>query len=118
ENTGIKNEGAIGDGGTSGATVFRANTMNLDNGTVTTTGGITVKPYSAGTSMGIGSGAGALSIDDTALASFTWGGSSFLKLGDGAAGAMDINSAVVFAHPVEFHTQAGSDITQSGQLKS
>ncbi len=98
-----------------------ANGVALSVGTSMASGDdLVIKPHTANTSMGIGTGAGTgtLSISDAEIALLDWSSSKYLKLGDGAAGAMDINTAVAFTKPVEFRNAATYDITQSGVLTS
>ncbi len=105
---------AIGSG-SSGAITLIADSLSLSNETIDTAGTLTVKPYTSGTTVGIGTGTGNLSIDDTTLGTFTYGS---LVLGGSNAGAMDIDSGVTFASPVTFQTGSGHDITLGGALDS
>ena len=109
------NTSSIGGAGEHGAVTLAADSLDLQGMPITTTGNLTLKPHTAGTSVGVGSGTGGLSIDDATLGTFSYGS---LTIGSSTAGAMDIHSGVTFADPVLFQTGSGHDITLSGGLAS
>jgi hypothetical protein len=116
--TGIKatdNSSIIGGATEHGDVVLAADSFDLQGAPVQTTGNLTLKPRTAGTTVGVGTGSGALSIDDATLGTFSYGS---LTIGGASAGAMDINSGVAFAAPVTFQTGNGYDITLSAPLSS
>lgn len=98
----------------SGDIVLRAQGLFLDaTSSINTTGDATIASSAPGTSVGVGTGAGSLSISDTELARFT-GNMASLTIGDADAGAMEINSAYTFSDAVTF--LSGGDITISRQI--
>jgi hypothetical protein len=106
---------AIGSGSTTGSVTLIADKLSLADETVTTTGTLTLKPYTSGTSAGVGTGGGNLTIDDAMLGTFSYGS---LVIGGSNAGAMDIDTGVTFAAPVTFQTGSGPDITLAAPLDS
>jgi hypothetical protein len=108
----------IGGAGATGDMTLITDSLDLLNGSLQTSGAITMHPLTAGTTMGIGGGAGTLSVSDTTLGLLNWGNNAWLTLGDGSTGLMTINTAVTFAKPVRFLTAGGADITLAGQLTS
>ena len=75
-------------------------------GSIQSTGALTIKPKTPGATIGLGGGAGTLSIDDTELGLLADGFSS-IAVGDAAAGTVDVDSATLL-DPV---TIAGAAIT-------
>jgi hypothetical protein len=87
--------------------------------TVNSATGLTLRPYTAGTSIGVGTAAGGgLNISDTILGKLNWGSNSYLTLGNSTAGALTINTGYSFTKPVTFISGSASDITIVGQLTS
>ena len=73
-------------------------------------GNLTIRPYTASTTIGVGSGSGTLALTDTFLTYITWGASSTLTIGGTAAGNIAINtSSTILNQSVTFLT--GGDIT-------
>ena len=78
--------------------------------TIQTTGAVSIRPYTAGTSVGVGSGSGSLSISDSLLAAIAYGTDLWLggygNPGDAGyisnAGDLTINSTRSFAHNINF----------------
>ena len=67
---------------------------------VTTTGAITVAPYTSGTTLGLGTGSGTLGLTNAILAQFSSGYSSY-TFGSSTAGALTIGGAVSsFSNPL------------------
>jgi hypothetical protein len=75
-------------------------------------GNLTIQPETANTTIGVGTGAGTLSVNDADL---TWG--QILTIGSATAGNMDIDPAATFANPANFLAGAGS-ITLGGTVTS
>ena len=106
---------SVGSGSDTGTITLNADSLSLSGLSIQTTGNLQIKPYTSGTTIGVGSGTGNLSIDDTALGTFTYGS---LTIGGTNAGAMDIDSGYAFTAPVTFQTGSGADITLDGALAS
>jgi len=79
---------------------------------------LTILPYTAGTTVGLGAGAGTLSLTTAYLGDIAWGAGKLLTIGGTVAGDMDINTAYTFANPAAFVTGAAGDITVNGALAS
>ena len=111
---------AIGGASTSGTITLTTNAWSLVNtSTIQTSGNLIILPYSANTTVGVGTGAGTLSITDTELGYMNLGGVSSLTIGGTTAGAMAIKSGFTFSQPTSFITgSAGSAITVSNSLSS
>jgi filamentous hemagglutinin family protein len=78
-----------------------------------------LRPYTNGTSIGVGTAAGGgLNISDTNLGFMNWGSSNYLTLGASTAGALTINTGYSFPKPVTFISGSASDIMIAGQLTS
>ena len=113
---------SIGGTSQSGAITYIADSANWGSSThyytTQTTGNVTFKNYTSGSSIGVGSGSGTLNIPDTLLNSYlTLGSSSVLTFGGSTAGATTINSAHTYTTGTTFQTgTSGSDITLSGNL--
>lgn len=75
-------------------------------------GNLTIQPETANTTIGVGTGAGTLSVNDADL---TW--RQILTIGSATAGNMDIVPAATFANPANFLAGAGS-ITLGGTVTS
>ncbi|OGR82765.1 MAG: hypothetical protein A2901_00455 [Elusimicrobia bacterium RIFCSPLOWO2_01_FULL_54_10] len=73
-------------------------------------GSLTIRPYTATSTVGVGAGSGTLGLTDTFLTYITWGTSSTLTIGGTTAGNIAINSAsTILNQSVTFLT--GGDIT-------
>jgi len=104
-----------GSGTTTGNITLIANDINsgVNSLAVTTTGNITIKPYTSGTTVGVGSGAGSLNVTTSDI-TLTWGGT--LTIGDATnTAAMTINDATSFPAAVAFTTN-GANITLSSNM--
>ncbi len=101
----------------SGSITILADSIGIYNNAVNSIASLTVAPKTAGTSVGIGAGAGSLSITDTFIGRMT--AASYI-FGSISAGSLTINTAVDFGNKnVSFLTgTAGSDITLSGSYNS
>jgi len=91
--------------------IFRGNTYDLSGApTITATGDITIAPRTAGTSIGLGVGAGTLQLDATELSYFTPAGR--LIIGDSVAGTGSVraNGVDIFANTMDVY---GGDMTLS-----
>jgi len=92
-------------GSTSGPITLQANSMTF-NGNVTTTGAILVEPVTTTLSIGLGNGAGALSLSNTALAHIQPGTTATIGRANGTH-TITINNAVFASN----FTMQGSVIT-------
>jgi filamentous hemagglutinin family protein len=80
---------------------------------------LTIQPYTAGTSIGIGSSAGGtLALSDTTLGDLAWGSGNLLSIGSVTAGAVTVNTPTTFASPLAVVSGSGADITLAGTLTS
>src|SRR5205085_884220 len=74
--------------------------------------GLTIRPYTSGTTIGVGTAAGGgLNLTDTSLGFMNWSSTNYLTVGDNTAGALTINTGYSFAKPVTFISGSASDIT-------
>ncbi len=99
-------------GTASGNITLIADKFDLTTGTntVQTTGDVIIRPYTAGATVGVGSGAGTVSITDTTLATLNYGGNLWLggygNPGDvgyiSNAGNMTISETRSFAKNINF----------------
>jgi filamentous hemagglutinin family protein len=107
----------VGGASASGNITLVTDNLYLSSNTIRTTGNITVKPYTNGTTVGVGTGSGALAISGTYLSYFNWGSSNTLFIGDATtAGHMEINYTTTFAKKVAF--LSSGNITLSGNITS
>jgi len=87
----------IGGASATGNITIIADTLSLDaSTTIQTTGNVIIKPYTAATTVGVGNGAGTLSLDDTTLGYIHWGtaaGGKSLTIGSTASGNLAIDTA-------------------------
>jgi len=110
------NPNVIGSGSMQGNINLITNSLITTNlGGITTTGNITFKPYTLGASVGVGTGAGTLSISDGLLGLTSY---SSLTIGSSNTGNMDINSGITYTNPTIFQTGSGYNLTLSSQLSS
>jgi filamentous hemagglutinin family protein len=87
--------------------------------TINSATALTLRPYTSGTSIGVGTAAGGgLNISDTMFGEMAWGSTNYLTVGDSTAGALTLNTGYSFAKPVTFLSGSASDITIGGQLTS
>lgn len=77
-----------------------------------------IAPYTAGNTVGVGTGAGTLSLTNAYLGFLTWGASGILTIGNSSTGNMDLNTTTTFSKPVYFRTGSTGNIIVNGQLKS
>jgi filamentous hemagglutinin family protein len=97
----------------SGNLTLIANTMNL-SGSFSGTGAFTVKPYSAGTTIGIAGGAGTLALSSADFTTHFVGGFSGITIGSATAGDINVgSSALAYTSPLTLKT-AGSIVLNSG----
>ncbi|QDS89046.1 Calx-beta domain protein [Rosistilla ulvae] len=109
----------IGGGTATGAITINANSIALQGTTnVQSTAALTIRPRTAGTTIGIGGGTGDLNLDDTELGMLSDGFSS-ITIGDASSGDIDINTATF--HDAlnlitggEVHDLTGADLNMSG----
>ncbi|QDS94826.1 hypothetical protein FF011L_36080 [Roseimaritima multifibrata] len=111
----------IGDASTAGDITIQADSIDLQSGTVQSTGLLTIAPGQAGTPIGIGGGAGDLNLSDAELALLVDGFNS-ITIGDATAGIIDIDTAT-FTDNVSligsaFHDHAGTDIDMGANTLS
>ena len=80
---------------------------------------LTIRPYTAGTTLGVGTAAaGTLALSDSLLGNLGWGSGHTLTLGGATAGATSVNTAFAFANPVAIVSGAGADIALAAPLIS
>ena len=123
-----------GPGGT-GAVVNAANTLqttgsgditviadDLSLGTadaINSANDLTIRPYTAGTPLGVGTAAGGtLVLSDALLGNLAWGSGHTLTLGGATAGATTVATGFVFANPLAIVSGTGADITLAAPLTS
>ncbi len=106
----------VGNGLETGDVTLNANTLNLSNTTFQTSGNVWFKPRTAGTTLGVGAGAGTLNLSNALLNNITAGS---ITIGDATnTGTMEINTPAALAESITFITRNGADITLSGQINS
>jgi filamentous hemagglutinin family protein len=77
-------------------------------GNLSSGGNLSIDPSNFNTNMGIGNVVATWELPDAQLADMSWGAGKTLTLGGFNAGNIEINSATVFPHPVDFVTGAGN----------
>ena len=105
----------IGGASDAGDITLKTDSWSLASISVQTTGNITIMPYTSGTTMGIGTGAGTLSLTDTYRGYFNWGTDSTLFVGGtsvatATSGNLTIDTTTAFSKPVAFATASGYDV--------
>src|SRR5579875_805944 len=90
DNTGIVLNGVIGDGGTTGNSILRADSINMNGGTIQTTGNVSFQPYTTSTTIGVAGGAGSLGLTSGILNGTTAGSITIGSASD--TGAMDVGA--------------------------
>ncbi|HEY2561955.1 MAG TPA: YDG domain-containing protein [Caldimonas sp.] len=87
--------------------------------TISSATALTIRPFTNGTSVGVGSAAGgSLALSDAELGQLSWGSTSLLTIGGASAGATTVNTPHVFANPIAIVSGAGADITLAAALTS
>ena len=82
-------------------------------------GDLTIRPYTAGTTLGVGTAAGGtLALSDALLGNLAWGSGHTLTLGGATAGATTVSTGFVFANPLAIVSGVGADITLAAPLIS
>lgn len=85
---------AIGGNSETGNITLTADKINLSNSTLQSSGSLTLQPYTAGTTIGLGTGAGTLSLPASYFSTNLVDGFSQITVGSGSAGAITIGSTV------------------------
>jgi filamentous hemagglutinin family protein len=105
----------IGSSSTHGDITLIADSIDASAlGGITTTGNVTFQPYSAATTVGVGSGTGTLAITDALLADTTFGGT--LTIGASNSGDMDIHSGSAILNQGNVTFLSGGDIALDSSL--
>jgi hypothetical protein len=105
----------------SGNVTVMTNTLTLSAANdINSIGNLTIQPETANTTVGIGTGAGTLSLpnNDFSLGYLAWGAGKTLTIGGANAGAMDINTVATFANPAVFETGSTGNIILDNTLTS
>jgi filamentous hemagglutinin family protein len=108
---------AIGGNATAGTISLVTDSVSFAAGTtIETSGNIGVKEYTANTTIGVGTGAGTLSLTDTYLGYFTFGSGNTFTIGDANAGNITINSANTLLNTGSVTYISGGQITVAGNI--
>ncbi|MCX6723961.1 MAG: autotransporter-associated beta strand repeat-containing protein [Candidatus Staskawiczbacteria bacterium] len=100
-----------------GAITVTADTIFLTEANdINSVGNLTIKPYTATSTVGIGAGAGTLALTDTYLGYLTWGASSILTIGSATAGNITINTASALLDSRVAFLTGGSYDVQAGTI--
>ncbi|HMP01703.1 MAG TPA: YDG domain-containing protein, partial [Gemmatales bacterium] len=103
----------------SGSIAINADTLLLASANnINSVSNLTIAPYTAGTTVGIGTGTGTLSLSNTFLGYLNWGSDKLLTFGDVNTGGMNINTSGVFTKPVALETASAGDIFLNSTLSS
>ena len=97
-----------------------ADSMSFQSGTSVAGGGaLTVKPYSSGSTIGLGSGTGTLSLAAWLFSGVNQvfqDGFTGITIGDSSSGAVTAGGAVVFTDPATIRTGGGITINSSSSI--
>jgi trimeric autotransporter adhesin len=105
----------IGGASDTGNITLVADSVFFNVGTsIQTSGNITVKEYTAGTTIGLDGGAGTLGLTSTYLGYFTWGSSKTLTIGDSSAGNITANADASRLNVGSVTLLTGGNITLAG----
>lgn len=100
-----------------GNIAISTNTISLNTANnINSAANLAINPYTNGATMGIGSGAGILTLSNAFLGFLTWGNT--LTLGNSQTGDMTINTSTVFNKSVVFRTGSTGDVRLNGTLNS
>ena len=105
----------------SGNVTVMTNTLTLNTpNDINSIGNLTIQPGTANTTVGVGTGAGTLSLPNIYFSSgyLAWGAGDTLTIGGSNAGNMDINTTATFANPAVFMTRSTANITLDNTLTS
>ena len=112
----LTTDAAIGNGSAAGDVTITADDIDLQaNTTVTGTGGLTLQPSLAATSIGVAGGAGDFGLSTAEIGYLTDGFSSITIGRSDSTGGVTIN-AVTFNDPVTIQTPSGGSIAVDGQI--
>jgi len=105
----------------SGNVTVMTNTLTLNAANdINSIDNLTIQPETANTTVGVGTGAGTLSLPNNYFSSgyFAWGAGDTLTIGGSNAGTMDINTTSTFANPAIFMTGSTGNIILDNTLTS
>ncbi|MBI1275452.1 filamentous hemagglutinin N-terminal domain-containing protein, partial [bacterium] len=115
---GANNSATVGGASATGAITLIADTMNLDNSTIRTSGDVAIRPKTAGATVGVGVTTESLDITSTMLGRITYGGT--LWLGGSStwndSGNTTVNITRAFNGNVNF--MSGADLLVTGGVLS